>query len=93
MADPLEVGATINYFNNAVGAPAPNPSPGVVTEVTGDNDYTVQVQNPNDSTRYEEHVGQREEGNKPARYIEPREGEGMPGVAPPPPELGEAGEL
>lgn len=74
--EPLEAGAAITYYNNEFGAPAPNPAIGTVTEVTGDNDYTVSVQNPNDSFRTEEHVGQRTAGNKPNRYIEARDASG-----------------
>lgn len=74
MADPLEEGAPITYFNNVVGAPAPNPAIGTVSVVNGDNDYDVRVQNPNDSYRTEEHVGQfGVEGTEGKRYIVPRE--------------------
>ena len=73
--DPLEVDTPITYYNNVAGAPAPNPTIGTVTEVTGDNDYSVSVQNPNDSYRTEEHVGQKGvEGTDGKRYIELREG-------------------
>lgn len=88
----LEVGAAITYHDNAFGAPAPNPAIGTVIEVTGDNDYSVSVQNANDSFRTEENVGQRSAGNKPDRYIEPREGNGG-GIADPPAGLELAGQI
>lgn len=67
---PLEVGAPINYFDMVSNTV----EPGSVVEVTGDNEYSVQVQNPDDSVRYEQNVGQRIRGvAKADHYIEPRE--------------------
>lgn len=86
MAEGFNVDEPINYFNNA-NPTAPNPAPGFVTDVAGENNYTVRVQNANDSTRLEEHVGQLGvEGTDPDRYIEPREDVGYE-----PPVLGDGG--
>jgi hypothetical protein len=84
----LELGAPINYFSKA-NPTAPNPAPGVVTEITGDNDYTVQIQLADDSTDYVRNVGQRdpEVSSSPPRYIETREGGDEP------PGSGEGGAL
>lgn len=76
--DSFEVGAAINYFDR-VSPTAPNPAPGVVTDVVGDNAYTVRITLANDATRTEENVGGLDAN--PDRYIKAREG-GDGGVAP-----------
>lgn len=82
----FEQGSEINFFTNPPST-APSPAPGIVTEVTGDDDYSVQITLANDVTRIEEHVGDREAN--PDRYIKAREG----GTGYEPPVIEEAGEL